>query len=241
MRLEGIVLLAAETARSQAYVQALVSHDLLPERVILLGGARAADATSSESTPRCWQDVLLPDLTEPVAATCERAGIPMSHCAVRDVNAPEAAKVIAATAARVIVYSGYGGQIVAPEVLRLGPKFLHIHSGWLPSYRGSTTVYYALLNRDEPGVTALILDPSIDTGPVVARRHYPRPTRALDIDRVYDSGIRADLLCRVMRHYASTGELPALQEQCDEDAGTFYVIHPVLKHLAILSLPRGAP
>ncbi|ANN74226.1 formyltransferase family protein [Bordetella bronchialis] len=238
MTLEGIVLLAAETARSQAYVQALVSNDLMPEKVILLGSPGTAASTRTGSAPRFWQGVQLPDLSEPVAVTCERAGIPTSHCAARDVNAPEAAEMIAATGARVVIYSGYGGQIVAPQVLRLGPRFLHMHSGWLPSYRGSTTVYYALLNGDAPGVTALILDPSIDTGPVVARRHYPRPARGLDIDRAYDAGIRADLLCRVMWHYASNGELPAPQEQGDEDASTFYVIHPVLKHLAILSLPQ---
>ena len=36
MRLDGVVLLAAPTARSRAYIQALVAADLLPGKVLLL-------------------------------------------------------------------------------------------------------------------------------------------------------------------------------------------------------------
>lgn len=39
-------------------------------------------------------------------------------------------------------------QIVkAPLLLSWAFPLLHIHSGWLPDYRGSTTSYYSLLER----------------------------------------------------------------------------------------------
>jgi len=83
-----------------------------------------------------------------------------------------------------------------------------------------------------------VLDAHIDTGPVVARKHYPAPPAGTDIDRRYDPAIRADLLRQVLSSYHSSGHLPLEpQQQAGSQGSTFYVIHPVLKHLALLSLP----
>ena len=239
MRLERVVLLAAQTVRSRAYIQALVAHALCPQQVIILG-AEEPSAPDCPASLRSWQEVMLPDPAESLSTTCRRADIPVRRCVARDVNAEEVSNVIRATAADVVIYSGHGGQIVSSSVLALGSQFLHLHSGWLPEYRGSTTLYYALLNGEPPGVTALILDRTIDTGPIVARCRYPRPPSGLDIDRVYDAAIRADLLVRVMQDYVKSGRLTIIEHQRPDEGMVYYVIHPVLKHVAILSLDRGA-
>lgn len=235
MVLDGVVLLAAPSSRSQAYLQRLVVSDLLPGQVIVMG-AESPAIPVPQAIPSACQSVMLPDLAEPLSITCQKAGIPLVCCTAMDVNAGEIFEALRATGPRFVIYSGHGGQIVGSRLLCSGPRFLHLHSGWLPEYRGSTTVYYALLNGERPAATALLLDPGIDTGAVLARRHYPRPPAGLDIDRLYDAAIRSDLLAQVMQDYARTGELRILEEQ-DRAAGqTYYVIHPVLKHLAILSL-----
>ncbi|PWT75142.1 MAG: methionyl-tRNA formyltransferase [Proteobacteria bacterium] len=238
MRLEGVSLLAAPTARSQAYLQALVANHLFPENVITMDTAVPSDH-ADRPNDSSWNGIVLPRLDEPLAATCDRAGIPLVRCAARDVNATEAMTAIRELAPKIVIYSGYGGQIIGDDMLDCS-QFLHVHSGWLPAYRGSTTLYYALLMGEDPGVTALILDRNIDTGPIVARRRYPKPRRGMDVDRVYDSAIRADLLVRVMSSYASEGCLPSVGRQTPDEGITYYVIHPVLKHLAILSLEVDA-
>jgi len=238
MQLDRVVLLAAHTARSQAYVQALVANDLYPGQVILFGNDRPAEGERN-SRLASWQGVDLPDLGESLLQSCKRAGIPVTSCPADDVNAEEIAHCILSFAPRLVIYSGVGGQIVSEHMLGLGPRFLHMHSGWLPRYRGSTTLYYALLEGELPGVTALFLDREIDTGPVVTKRHYPRPPLDIDLDRIYDPAIRADLLVRVMREYARSGVLPAVEHQNPDEGVTYHVIHPVLKHLAILSLSKS--
>lgn len=237
-QLNGVSLLAAQTSRSQAYIQALAARGLLPERVILLGTEPVMSPT--HETPAAeWKGIFLPDLAEPITRTCERVGVPWVCVDESDVNTDAVAREIHDASPEVIIYSGAGGQIVSAHILDLGPRFLHLHSGWLPDYRGSTTLYYALLAREMPGVTALYLDSTIDTGPILARRHYPIPPATMDLDQVYDGAIRADLLVQLMDIYADTGKMP-VEEGQDAAAGeTYYVIHPVLKHLALLMLQKG--
>ena len=62
----------------------------------------------------------------------------------------------------------------------------------MPEYRGSTTVYYGLLNDGNCGVTAILLKPEIDNGDIVARKSTAPPS-SVDIDHLYDNAIRADL------------------------------------------------
>lgn len=235
MRLNGVVVVAAHTMRSRAYLQALVCHGMDPDRVILYGRDGGRPETG-RAGPASWRGVSLPDPAETVGETCRKAGWPTVACKCDDINMPEMATAILATAPRLVVFSGYGGQIVGPALLDSGPRFLHVHSGWLPDYRGSTTLYYALLNGDPPAASALILDRNIDTGPVVARRHYPLPPAGMDVDRIYDCAIRADLLVHVLMEYAGKGSFVQEVLQDSEQGTNYYVIHPVLKHLALLSL-----
>lgn len=237
MSLHGVIVVAAHTMRSQAYLQALAHHGLEPDRVVLYG---KCDGAASLKRPdfASWEGIALPDPAETVEATCRKSGWLTVTCASNDINAPELFEAVGEASPRLVIYSGYGGQIIGPLLLGSGPRFLHVHSGWLPDYRGSTTLYYALLNGDLPAASALILDRTIDTGPVVARRHYPLPQAGMDVDRIYDSAIRADLLVRVMKQYARKGRFEQKAAQDVEQGTTYYVIHPVLKHLAMLSLER---
>ena len=234
MTLEGIVLLAADTPRSQAYIQALISNDLYPECVIALGFG-PVNEKAEEARPRKVEGVSLPDLRLSVAASCYHARIPILACSSLDINSDEVASALRKVQ-RIVIYSGLGGQIISERTLGLGPLFLHMHSGSLPDYRGSTTFYYSLLNNHLPAVSAIILDRTIDTGPIVAQRHYPLPPASISLDQLYEPAIRADLLVRVLREFQRTSTLPHLSNQEATQGNTYYVIHPVLKHLAILSL-----
>jgi methionyl-tRNA formyltransferase len=235
--LDDVLLLAGYTARSQAYVQTLIAHDLRPAHALLLGEP-PLQAAAAAARAEQLNDLLLPDLGLALNQSLAAAHVPSSALATRDVNAPEVCAAVRALAPRLIIFSGYGGQIVQAPLLELGVPLLHIHSGWLPDYRGSTTVYYSLLEEQRCAASAILLDAQIDTGPVIARKHYPAPPFGCDVDRRYDTAIRADLLLEVLWRYQSSGRLDAEAEQRRDEGNTFYVIHPVLKHLALLSLPE---
>ena len=231
------VLLACDSARSRAYIQAMCHFGMPPSHVFMMGleNDRPPDASSDQ---RLWNGLLLPDLAEPVAASCARAGIGVTRLPERDVNADATVEALAGMSADLVVYSGVGGQIVSERALTAGPRFLHMHSGWLPDYRGSTTIYYAILNGDLPGVTSILLDPGIDTGPVVLRQTYPMPEAGMDVDLVYDAAIRADLMCRTLARFSRAGSVDFQFVQSADEGRSYFVIHPVLKHIALLSLGK---
>ncbi len=108
-----------------------------------------------------------------------------------------------------------------------------------PDYRGSTTIYYALLHGEPPAVTAIFLDAQIDTGGVLACRSYPAPPTEVSTLTGYTMPLsRADALVRLLRHsLAATGSFAPPRPQKRDEGATFFVIHPVLKHLAVLGLP----
>lgn len=82
-------------------------------------------------------------------------------------------------APHLIVVAAYG-QILPPPVLEI-PTFgcLNVHASLLPAYRGASPITAALLDGlDETGVSIMLMDEGMDTGPVLAQAHLP--TRAED-------------------------------------------------------------
>lgn len=178
---------------------------------------------------------MLPRLDEPLLQTCATSGISHETCDARNVNDAAIADIIRSIQPRVVIYSGFGGQIVGKPSSR---------STTVPAYalRGYTNVprqHDAVLcapERRPPDSDGTVPDPRIDTGPIVARRTYPKPPAGADIDHQYDSAIRADLLLRVMRTRLLANGMIDAQPQPQVEDPPYYVIHPVLKHLAVLSL-----
>ena len=73
----------------------------------------------------------------------------------------------------VIVVAAYGKLLPKP-VLELPPHgCLNLHPSLLPRHRGSSPVPTAILEGDEvTGVSLMLLDEGMDTGPVIAQREY---------------------------------------------------------------------
>ena len=135
---------------------------------------------------------------------------------------------------KLTIYAGYGGQIVKPSILKSVDRLLHIHSGALPEYRGSTTIYYAILNNDVCGATAILLDRNIDTGLIVGEKQYPTPKAGTDVDFHLDIEFRTSLLIEVVQDYQRNGCFKSEVTQSINEGKTYYVAHPILRHIAML-------
>ena len=77
---------------------------------------------------------------------------------------------------------------------------------------------------------------SLDAGPVLLQREYKITNLGIDPDRVLDPVLRAATL----RDFLENADFYLKQPQIQADGVgiTFYIIHPVLKHLAILGVNK---
>lgn len=105
----------------------------------------------------------------PVAETAERLGLPL--CEERTVRTGPGYERLTASAPDVLSVVAYG-EILPAELLRL-PAIapVNLHFSLLPRLRGASPVRRALLlGAEETGITTIVMEEGVDTGPIVLQR-----------------------------------------------------------------------
>jgi methionyl-tRNA formyltransferase len=104
----------------------------------------------------------------PVADMARRLGLPLAETeSTRDKGFLERLDSITPDAIVVVAY----GELLSSDVLRV-PRLgsLNLHFSVLPRWRGASPVQHAILAGDSvTGVTVMLMDEGLDTGPVLAR------------------------------------------------------------------------
>ena len=232
--LDQFAMVAAPTVRSRAYTQAMKRANLLPRRILVLPGDEPIFSLPDTIKIKLRIDGPIVEFrpNETLAETLAGCDVPVQVLASRDVNAKLCVAAIGSGPEPFLIYSGFGGVLLRSDILATGKKFLHIHGGYVPRYRGSTAFYFSLLEEFTLGATALLLDEGIDTGPVLLRRKY-QAIRGVSIDYGLDPMMRADVLVDVLWQWTKAQKF-VHEKVKDEASATYYVIHPVLKHIALV-------
>jgi methionyl-tRNA formyltransferase len=191
----------------------------MPIRVIFLGtpafAAIPLEALAADARYQVVGVVTQPDRPAgrgrapeppPVKRAAVRLGIPvLQPGTLRD---PAAAEQLAALRPDAGVVAAYG-EILRKQVLAIPPLgYLNIHPSLLPRHRGPTPVPGAILAGDaETGVTVMLLDAKMDSGPILAQQRVPLPPDARG-DQLTEELFRlgAALLLEALARYAA-GEL----------------------------------
>ncbi len=108
----------------------------------------------------------------PVVDAARRLGLPLAQPEKPGVD--EFASRLRAIAPEVAVVVAFG-RLISPRLLRI-PRggFVNLHPSLLPRYRGPSPIESALVAGDEvTGVTTMLLDEGMDTGPVLMQREVP--------------------------------------------------------------------
>lgn len=116
-------------------------------------------------------------LASPVKEAALALRLPVLQPATLRKGTPEgdaAVETLRTWAPDLLVVAAYG-LILAPRVLHL-PSFgsLNVHASLLPAGRGASPIAQALLEgATEAGVSLMLMDPGMDTGPVLAQARLP--------------------------------------------------------------------
>ena len=108
----------------------------------------------------------------PVKELAERHGIPVYQPA--KVRIPEVIEQIRALQPDLIVVVAFG-QILPKALLEIPPYgCVNVHASLLPRYRGAAPLNWCIVNGEqETGVTTMLMDVGLDTGPMLLKRATP--------------------------------------------------------------------
>jgi len=236
------VLLAGETKRARTYAQQLERVWQLDRNVEILGVfygqtlRTCPESLLNDETGEYFdkENIFIPDLNEPIEKTFDRNGWIYHKIISDDVNSEELLTLLEYLSVDVVVYAGYGGQILKGKHFNGKRKYLHMHPGSLPDERGSTTLFYSILKGHNCTVTSFWMTEKIDDGEILYQEEYVVPNKGVDLDGWFDHVIRGDCFFKTMKRYLS-GELSSFKVDTSKSE-EYYIIHPVLKHVALMGL-----
>lgn len=132
----------------------------------------------------------------------------------RRVREPEAQEVLRRLAPELQVVVAYG-QILPRTVIDIAPRgTVNVHASLLPKLRGAAPIQWAIASGEtETGVTTMLIDEGLDTGPTLLRRATPigpEETAAELEPRLAHLG--ADVLLETVRGLADGSVSPTPQD-----------------------------
>lgn len=111
-------------------------------------------------------------MAPPVKRAAEALGLPVFQ--PETLKGEEAEARLAAEKADLFVVVSYG-QILPRRILGLPPRgCVNVHGSLLPRHRGAAPIAAAIAAGDkETGVTVMLMEPTLDTGPILAAAKIP--------------------------------------------------------------------
>ena len=132
---------------------------------------------------------------------------------------------------KIFVYSGYGGKIIKNKHILNKKILLHSHSGKLPEYKGSTTIYYSLIKNKKIYCTTFIMNNEIDKGRILLIKKYKLIKQIKNIDK-YDNQIRAENILFTLNNFNQLIKSKRKYANADKNSH-YFIIHPILRYIAL--------
>ena len=126
------------------------------------------------------------------------------------------------------IFSGYPGEIVKNKIFLNKINLIHSHSGLIPKYMGSTTIYYSILNEKKIHCSTFVMNKDVDQGTILLIKRYNLP-RKHKVDN-YDHIIRAKNLISLINQ--KNKKINFNKKITKKNIVFFYKAHPVLRNLA---------
>ena len=232
-KIKGLILICCNSSRSSIYLQSLINANIYPEYIIYMCKDKAKNEVISYeyeklNYPPEW--LFLPKEYIHPKALSRKYNINLIEIETTSINSDLIYEKLKIIKVKLIIYCGFGGEIVSQELLDQF-SFIHCHAGTLPEFRGSTTFYYEILSKRFPSVSCILLDKTIDTGPILSIKSFPIPFKKDNIDLLYEPSIRANLLCDVLLNCGISLNLKAKVQANKGKNLNYYIIHPILKHV----------
>jgi methionyl-tRNA formyltransferase len=202
-------IIISNTSRSYQYLKQLKKNKLIPKNIVYLNdGSNNPMAEKIKSNKFFFPEIIVKSFN------------------TNYIN-KNVAKFLLSKDIFYIIYSGYPGVIERNKKILKLKKLIHSHSGKLPQYRGSTTIYYSILKEKKIYCSTIILNNNLDCGNILLIKKYPIPQKISQIDKDYDDKIRANNIVYTLKNFKKF----KMTKKNTKKNNPYYVIHPILRSL----------
>lgn len=227
-KLNNLAILCAINSRSLAYLDILKKKKLLPSTIILIDVKKSYRHLKIKKNKYFESNFSLNKYAV-------QNNIKLIKIKNKKINDSKCLTAVKSLKEKYIIYAANYGDILKKKYFLLNKKFIHIHPGKLPRYKGSTTYYYEILEKNSISFSAIFQNSKIDEGRIIKLRQYKiNQLKKSNLDHIFDPYLRSKLLIEVIMELKKKGYLSS-RHQKKSGKNIYYVIHPLLKHIAILS------
>ena len=128
---------------------------------------------------------------------------------------------------KINIVSAYPGEIIRNSSL-LRYRFLHCHSGNLPMFKGSTTIYYSILMKKKICVSIIEVSKKIDCGKILYKKFFECPKKLNDIEKNFDNKIRATALVNYLKK-----DRNSIYAKSKKKYLQYYIAHPLIRQIVL--------
>ena len=233
-RVLPIALIAQDSSRLRAYLNAFHKTCTVPSRVLLMRSIPLPASILDEATRHNYNKDFF-DLSISPELFYKEHGIPLIQTDADNINDISIYKALLGIATPYILFTG--GGIVSRQILNVCNEMVHIHPGKLPQYRGSTCFYYSLLQENELNTSAIFLREKIDTGAKISScsfsiNYFISSDMPYFMDHVLDPFIRAEHLATLLQSFPKD-DVITCNPQPEWHGQNYYVMHPMLRAAAV--------
>ena len=200
------VLLIADTNRSKKYLDSLCNHNLYPEVIFFYARKK----------------------NKVMISKIKKNKIRYRFFLTNSINNSKISSEILSSKTKSFIYSGYPGEIVSSKLTRK-KSFIHCHTGLLPRFKGSTTIYYSLLMSKNVYCSCIKLNNKIDEGKVLYVKKFKIPKNLNLIENKFDSQIRSETLISFLRD----GHQKINKSENKKYYAPYYIAHPIIRELVL--------
>ena len=126
-----------------------------------------------------------------------------------------------------ILFSGYNAEILKSDKI-LKKNIIHCHPGLLPKFRGSTVIYYSIIETNNISVSIFKISKKIDEGKILFTKKFNQPKNRIEIEKNFDHKIRAITLVSFLKQ--NKIKFNILKSKYPN---FYYIAHPIIRNIIL--------